>query len=98
MGRMKEVSVDMDEFEKIGRELLKHKYLYYIKASPIISDYEYDKLEVKYTQMAKELIERPSVSLISDWDELEWLNNATMVGFPTSHPWAQEIINEVDGE
>ena len=98
MGKIKEVVVSQDEFEKLGKELLKHKYLYYVKSAPIISDYDYDMMERKYTKMAKELTERPEVSLISDWDELEWLSNATIVDFPENHPWADGIIKEVEGE
>lgn len=95
---MKEESVNHDEFEKLGKELLKHKYLYYVKAAPIISDYDYDMLEIKYTKMAKQLKIRPEVSLISDWDELEWMSNATVVDFPADHPWAEEVIAKIERE
>ena len=84
------------EFEEMGKQLLKHKYLYYIKAAPIITDYEYDMLERTYTRMAKALKHEPSIHLISDWDELDWLNNGAVVGFPHDHPWAQEIIDEYE--
>ena len=98
MGKIKEEVVAHNDFEKLGKELLKHKYLYYVKASPTISDYDYDMLELKYTKMAKQLKIRPEVSLISDWDELEWMSNATVVDFPEDHPWAKEVIAEIEGE
>lgn len=85
--------------EIAGKELLKHKYLYYIVAEPAISDHEYDRLEVVYTQMAKEITVEPEVHLIADWNELhgpdgEWITNGAVVGFPHDHPWAAEIIKE----
>lgn len=85
----------MDEFEKLGRELLKHKYLYYIKAEPEISDYEYDILEMKYTKMSLTIQEEPEVHLIADWENKEWLgNNGALVGYPHEHPWAKELESE----
>jgi hypothetical protein len=55
-------------------------------------------MELEYTKMAKQLKSKPEVSLISDWDELEWMTNATIVDFPENHPWAQEVINLVEGK
>ena len=34
-------------------ELLYHKYLYYVKNKPIISDFEYDMLEQRSRELAK---------------------------------------------
>lgn len=90
MGNFKEQSMLIQDFEETGKLILAHKYLYYIKNRPLLSDYEFDMLEYKYTKMAKELIEKPEISMISDWDELEWLNNATIIDFPHNHLWAQE--------
>lgn len=86
----------MDEFEIAGKELLRHKYLYYILATPEISDYEYDRLERRYTDMAKKLDTEPEIHLIADWKELhgpdgEWINSAAVVGFSENHPWSEEI-------
>lgn len=47
--------VQTGEFVALQREILKHKYLYYIKNKPEISDYEYDMLEKKSFEIAKEL-------------------------------------------
>lgn len=87
----------MDEFEKLGRELLRHKYLYYVKAEPEISDYEYDMLERKYSRMSLSIKQEPAIHLVANWEEREWTpNNATVVDFPHDHPWAKEII-ETEG-
>ncbi len=53
--------------------LMYHKYLYYEKADPMISDYEYDQLELKFKK------EFPNSALIQDsiecprelWPEFE---------------------------
>lgn len=76
------------EFEKLGKEILKHKYLYYIKCRPIISDYDYDMLERKYVLMAQDIAKEPNIHLIADWNEKE---AGTIVDFPDTHPWAAEI-------
>jgi NAD-dependent DNA ligase len=39
---------------KIEDQCLVHRYLYYVKGRPIISDYEYDMLERKAVQTAPE--------------------------------------------
>lgn len=102
MGKMKEIDLMLNEFEILGKELLKHKYLYYIKAKPILSDYDYDALEHKYVNLAKELklmdIAEPSVHMLSDglWEENVgwWTIPASKIDFPSEHPWAEEIIKE----
>jgi NAD-dependent DNA ligase len=86
----------MLEFEDLQRELLKHKYLYYVKTKPIISDYDYDMLEVKSRKLAKQLGFRAD-----EWegpeenekDHVHW-----MVDFDENHPLAASVIKEVDGE
>lgn len=37
----------------IKKLVLAHRYLYYVLARPILSDYEYDKLEVSLTEEEK---------------------------------------------
>lgn len=32
-------------------EILYHRFLYYVKSAPILSDYQYDKLEKKYLDL-----------------------------------------------
>jgi DNA ligase (NAD+) len=61
------------EIERLSRELLRHQYLYYVKAEPEISDLEYDKLfdklvqlEKKYPQLASE--NSPTKRVGSDLD------------------------------
>ena len=46
---------ETEDFILLQKELLKHKYLYYIENNPEISDYEYDMLELKSFKLAKEL-------------------------------------------
>jgi NAD-dependent DNA ligase len=46
---------ESQEFINLQKELLRHKFLYYINNSPEISDYDYDMLEKKSFKMAKEL-------------------------------------------
>ncbi|OQA92556.1 MAG: DNA ligase [Elusimicrobia bacterium ADurb.Bin231] len=42
-----------DEIEKLKTEIRKHDYLYYVLASPEISDYEYDKLVKRLEDLEK---------------------------------------------
>jgi len=84
----------MDKFEQLGRELLRHKYLYYIKCSPEISDYAYDMLERDYIKLAGDVQHEPTIHLIADWNE-KWAG--TVVDFPFTHPWAKETAELVDG-
>ena len=46
---------ETEEFINLQKELLRHKKLYYIQDNPIISDYDYDMLELKSFKLAKEL-------------------------------------------
>lgn len=46
---------ETEEFISLQKELLKHKRLYYVESTPIISDNEYDALERKSIEMAKQL-------------------------------------------
>ncbi len=39
--------LDMNQIDA-ENEILYHRYLYYVKCDPILSDYEYDRLEKKY--------------------------------------------------
>jgi NAD-dependent DNA ligase len=43
------------EFTALQKELLEHKYKYYVLNTPTISDYEYDMLERSSFEMAKSL-------------------------------------------
>lgn len=79
------------EFEELGKEVLMHKYFYYVLNMPTISDQQYDELEIKYTKLAKTLPKEPPVHLIADWSELSWMSNGTVVGFPNEHPWTAEV-------
>jgi len=91
MGRVKELAFD---FEDIQKELLKHKYLYYVKAAPIISDYDYDMMERESRKIAKMLGFRAD-----EWEgptpeevgHVHW-----MVDFDENHPFAAEIIEQVE--
>lgn len=43
------------EFEELQLLLIYHKYMYYEKNTPTISDYDYDMLERKSFKLAQEL-------------------------------------------
>ena len=47
--------VETQEFINLQKELLRHKFLYYVESRPEISDYDYDMLERSSYQMAMEL-------------------------------------------
>lgn len=68
------------KIEKLGREILEHKYRYYILANPSISDTEYDLLEREYKKM---LID-------AGLDPLED-SIYGMVGYSWDHPWSKKI-------
>lgn len=81
------------EFGLLQKDLLKHKYLYYVKSAPIISDYDYDMLERKSFKMAQKLGFRAD-----QWEgpaDDEKLHVHWMVDFDETHPLASEVIDEV---
>ena len=49
------MNIETEEFIKLQKVLLKHKYLYYVLSTPELSDYDYDMLERSSFKMAKEL-------------------------------------------
>ena len=88
----------MKEFEKLGKEILKHKLLYYKLGQATLSDYEYDMLEEKYITMAKSLDNEPEIHIIADWPELKiqgGIHASCIVGYDDSHPWMSDIIKEL---
>ncbi len=48
---------------------LAHRYLYYVRATPVISDYEYDQLEKRVLEEVDEdsLLRRPGSDLEGDY-------------------------------
>lgn len=87
----------MTKFEKLGREILRHKYLYYIKMEPEISDYNYDMLEREYVTIARTMKKEPKIHMIANWNDLNHEDFSlgivyTYVGFPDSHPWTKELL------
>lgn len=106
MGKIKEMVMSEEEahdgsepsveFYELQKELLKHKYLYYVKTAPIISDYTYDMLEEKSLKLAKQLGYRADKwegPETNEKDHVHW-----MVDFDSSHPLAASVMKEVDGE
>lgn len=86
----------MNKFEQLGKTILYHKYLYYVKGEPVISDGVYDLLEKKYVDMAKKIEKEPEIHILADWFELKIQNGfhaSVVVGFPHNHPWSEAIIN-----
>lgn len=47
--------IETPEFIALQKELLRHKFLYYVENTPEISDYDYDMLERKSYDMAQSL-------------------------------------------
>lgn len=70
-------------FKNLGWLLLEHKFRYYILQKPIISDYEFDKIETSYRSLAKKLGLPPTAS--------------DMVGFDMTRPSAQRAAMKVLG-
>jgi hypothetical protein len=91
MGRVKEL---MMEFEDLQKNLLKHKYLYYVKDRPIIGDYDYDMMENHSLIVAKLLgfrADKWEGPEENEKDHVHW-----MVDFDSKHPLAQSVIDEVE--
>lgn len=89
MNDVKELAASFQELQK---ELLKHKYLYYVKSAPIISDYDYDMLEDKSLKLARKLGFRADKWEGPEENEAEHVH--WMVDFNFSHPLANQIISE----
>lgn len=91
MGKVKELAV---EFEDIQKDLLKHKYLYYVKSAPVISDYDYDMMENESRKIAKRLGFRADQwegPAEDEKDHVHW-----MVDFDENHPLAKDVIQQVE--
>lgn len=107
MGKIKELQMEEDtkgshfddtlaEFEELQRTLLKHKYLYYVKYSPIVSDYDYDMMENQSLIMAKLLGFRADKWEGPDDNEKDHVH--WMVDFDYNHRLSKDVMKEVDGE
>lgn len=79
------------KFRDLGMEILRHKYLYYVKGEPEISDFEYDMLEDQYVKLAETLKEEPKEHLICSWKELNDGEGAIIVGYDENHPFVKEL-------
>jgi len=53
------------DYEKL---ILAHRYLYYVKCEPVISDYEYDRLEQDAQNIVPRLAILDKVSSSNPWD------------------------------
>jgi len=56
------------DYEKL---ILAHRYLYYVKCAPVISDYEYDLLEQDAQKVIPRLAILDQVSSSNPWDYSE---------------------------
>lgn len=91
MEKVKELT---QAFEKIQRNLLKHKYLYYVKSTPIISDYDYDMMENESRTLAKQLGFRADQwegPTDEEKNHVHW-----MVDFDSEHELAESVIKEIE--
>lgn len=80
--------IETEEFIKLQKELLEHKYKYYVTNSPTISDYEYDMLERSSFTLAKSLgfnADRFEDPLPGEEHHVHW-----MVGFDVDN-----VYNEI---
>lgn len=87
-------SVEALEFLELQKELLMHKYLYYVKAKPSISDYDYDMLEDKSRKLAKKLGFRSDQwegPTNEEKNHIHW-----MVGYDDKHPLVECIISRIE--
>lgn len=83
-------------FNELQKTLLKHKYLYYAKAAPVISDYDYDMLEMESYKLAKTLgfrADKWEGPEENEKDHVHW-----MVDFDEKHPLATLVIEEIEGK
>lgn len=53
---------------KLSWDLLEHRFMYYVFGDPIISDYQYDVLELEYKKLSLELGVHASVCDMIGWD------------------------------
>lgn len=65
---MEEVISKKDQFIRLGWQILEHKCRYYILLNQSIPDFEYDKLEKEYDDLADELGYPKSASDMVDFD------------------------------
>lgn len=75
----KKQSVQEKMFELLTIELLQHKYRYYKLDNPIISDYEYDMMEIKRNKIGTEL--GHDMDMYPNW-----------IGFDERHPLATKAM------
>lgn len=80
------------EFMLLQKELLKHKYLYYVKNAAVISDYDYDMLEQRSWNLAAQLGFKADKWEDPDENEKDHVHH--MVDFDKKHPLAKEVIEE----
>lgn len=93
MGKVKEL---VSEFENLQKTLLRHKYLYYVKSAPIISDFDYDMLESQSLITAKLLgfrADKWEGPEENEKDHIHW-----MVDFDPKHKLAKSIIEELEND
>lgn len=81
---MRDTDKQKARFITLSWQLLEHKCRYYMFNSPSIQDFEFDKLEAEYRQLAQELGLEPTAS--------------DMVDFDTSRPSCQRVYEKISKE
>lgn len=76
---------ETQEFITLQKELLRHKFLYYVENNPEISDYDYDMLERSSFKMAQDLGFR--ADRFDDPEEEEVFHVHFMVGYKEGSPY-----------
>ena len=82
--------MNLNQFTDLQKELVKHRYAYYILDNPIISDYAYDMLEAKSLHMAKTLGFRADIwegPAEAEKDHVHW-----MVDFNFNNPYVDNTL------
>jgi DNA ligase (NAD+) len=69
--------MNRSEYEKLAREILEHDRRYYVEASPIIADVEYDRLFARLQEL-----ERAHPDFIVPWSPTQRVGVTPVSGFP----------------
>ncbi len=67
---------------ELETEVMAHRYLYYVEATPVISDYEYDQLESKARMVCPRdsPINEPGSDLTSSYTEDQMRRALELIG------------------
>lgn len=81
-----------EEFEELQLLLIYHKFMYYERSTPTISDYDYDMLERKSYELAQKLGFR--ADKWEDPEENEKYHVHWMVGLDKNNPYFEKALTK----